>query len=436
MFAWTLSDIPDVPREVIEHHLAVCPQAHPMKQKTRKQVQEKQDFIVQEIEKLKKAKLIREVAHPTWIANPVVVPKANGSGRLCVDFTNLNKACPKDPYPLPRIDQIIDSTVGCDLLCFLDAFSGYHQIKMAKEDKEKTAFITPCVVYCYVRMPFGLKNAGATFQRLICKALGSQMGRNVEAYVDDIIVKTRESHTFIEDLEETFANLRKVNIKLNPAKCAFGVPSGKLLGFLMSHHGIKANPDKVKAIEEMRPLRNLKEMQRLVGCMAALGCFIARSREKALPFFKLMKHTGKFEWTPEADKAFTELKRYLMSPPIMVAPTFCEPLLLYIAATPRTASAILIAERDAKVIAKERVNPPFLRAPLEGEAAIPSAPLEELPAATLPTELPPKGDAPDLHKEKAPEDSTKVQKPVYFISSILRDARERTPCSKSCSTPC
>jgi hypothetical protein len=154
----------------------------------------------------------------------VVVPKANDSGRLYVYFTSLNKACPKDPYPLPRIDQIVDSTTGCDLLCFLDAFSGYHQIKMANEDEEKTAFITPCGVYCYVCMPFGLKNAGATFQRLMRKALGAQMGRNAEAYVDDIVVKTSEGHTFIEDLEETFANLRKVNIKVNAAKCAFGVP--------------------------------------------------------------------------------------------------------------------------------------------------------------------------------------------------------------------
>jgi hypothetical protein len=240
----------------------------------------------------------------------------------------------------------------------LGFFSGYHQIKMAREDKEKTAFITPCGVYCYVCMPFGLKNVGATFQRLMRKAPGAQMGRNVEAYVDDIVVKTRESHTFIEDLEETFTNLRKVNIKLNPAKCAFGVPSGKLLGFLVSHRGIEANPDKVKAIEEMRPPRNLKEMKRLARCMAALGCFIARSGEKALPFFKLMKRTGKFEWTPEADKAFAELKRYLTSPPIMVAPTFHEPFLLYIAATPRTASAVLVAERDAKVIAKEEIDPP------------------------------------------------------------------------------
>jgi hypothetical protein len=119
---------------------------------------------------------------------------------------------------------------------------------MAMEDKEKIAFITPCGVYWYVCMPFGLKNVGATLQRLMHKALGAQMGRNADAYIDDIIVKTHEGHTFIEDLEETFANLRKVNIKLNPAKYAFGVSSGKLLGFLVSHRGIEANPDKVKAI--------------------------------------------------------------------------------------------------------------------------------------------------------------------------------------------
>jgi hypothetical protein len=184
------------------------------------------------------------------------------------------------------------------------------------------------------------------------------MGRNAEAYIDDIVAKTHESHTFIEDLEETFANLRKVNIKINPAKCTFGVPSGKLLGFLVSHRGIEANPDKLKAIEEMRPPRNLKEMQHLAGCMAALGRFIVRSGEKALPFIKLIKRTRKFKWTPEADKAFAELKRYLKSPPIMVAPMFREPLLLYIAMTPRTASAILVAERGAQVIAKEEVDPP------------------------------------------------------------------------------
>ena len=122
----------------------------------------------------------------------------------------------------------MDSTAGCDLLYFLDAFSGYHQIKMAKEDEKKTTFLTPCGVYCYTCMPFGLKNAGATFQRLMRIALGAQMGRNAEAYVDDIVVKSHEGDSLLRDLEETFASRCKVNIKLNPAKCVLGVPSGKL----------------------------------------------------------------------------------------------------------------------------------------------------------------------------------------------------------------
>jgi hypothetical protein len=142
--------------------------------------------------------------------------------------------------------------------------------------------------------------------------------------------------------------------------------------------------------------------------MAALGRFIASCGEKALPFFKLMKRTGKFEWTPEADKAFAELKRYLTSPPIMVAPTFCEPLLLYITATPRTASAVLVAERDTKVIAEEEIDPPCPGAPREVEAAIPSVPQEEPPAATSPAKPLSQSDAPELQEEKTPEDTAKV----------------------------
>ena len=195
-----------------------------MKQRERRQSTEKQAFIVQETRKLEAAGTIREVRYPEWLANPVVVPKKGGKERMCVDFTNLNKACPQDPFPLPRIDQIVDSTAECDLLCFLVAFSRYHQIKMAVEDVENIAFLTPCGVYCYTCMPFGLRNAGATFQRLMHIALGRQLGRNTEAYVDDIVVKSREARTLIQDLEETFESLRRVNLKLNPEKCVFGVP--------------------------------------------------------------------------------------------------------------------------------------------------------------------------------------------------------------------
>ena len=139
--------MPGVPREVIEHHLAVCPHARPVKQKVRKQALERQEFITEEIRKLEEVGLVRGGLHLTWLANSVVVRKANGKWRLCIDYTDSNKACPKDPFPLPRINQIVDSTAGCDLLSFLDAYSG--QIFMTREDEEKTAFITPCGTFCF-----------------------------------------------------------------------------------------------------------------------------------------------------------------------------------------------------------------------------------------------------------------------------------------------
>ena len=157
------------------------------------------------------------------------------------------------------------------------------------------------------------------------------------------MVKSREAKTLIQDLEGTFASLREVDLRLNPEKCSFGVPSGKFLGFLMSHRGIEANPEKVKVIDDMSPPQTLKEMQKLTGHVTALGRFISKLGERALPFFKMMKKKGPFEWTEEANKAFQDLKRYLTSPSVMVAPRPQEPLVLYLAATPYSASAALVA---------------------------------------------------------------------------------------------
>ena len=226
-----------------------------------------------------------------------MVRKANGKWRLCIDFTDLDKACPKDPFPLPRIDQIVDSTLGCDLLTFLDAYYGYHYIFMSKEDEEETSFITPCGMLCFVRMPFGLKSARSTFARAVQIGFETQLHGNIEVYMDAIVVKTKDKATLIQDLEETFANLHKINLKLNPEKCVFGVPSGKLLGFFVSHQGIEANPDKIKATEQIQAPRTVKDVRRLTGCVAALSRFISKSVERALPFFKVLKNAGPMKWT-------------------------------------------------------------------------------------------------------------------------------------------
>jgi len=190
---------------------------------------------------------------------------------MCVDYTDLNKHCPKDPFLLPRIDQ---------------------------------------------------------------------------AYVDDVIVKTKHSDRFIMDLSETFENLRKFKWKLNPTKCVFGVPSRKLLGFIVSSRGIEANPTKVNAIRFMKPPRSKKDPMKLTWCMAPLCRFISRLGDRGLPFFKLLRKSDKFEWNDDASNAFQDLKDFLTSPPVLTAPEDGDVLLLYIAATTSVVSTILVVERD------------------------------------------------------------------------------------------
>src|SRR5512147_1539000 len=158
------------------HHLAVKPDAKPRKQKLRKMPADRREAVKAEVNKLLKAGVIREIDHPEWLANPVLVRKSNGKWRMCVDFTDLNKMCPKDDFPLPRIDQLVDSTAGCELMSFLDAYSGYHQIHMNPADIPKTAFITSFGTFCHLRRTFGLRSAGATFAKMVYKVLFKQLG--------------------------------------------------------------------------------------------------------------------------------------------------------------------------------------------------------------------------------------------------------------------
>jgi hypothetical protein len=152
-----------------------------------------------------------------------MVKKKNGKWRMCINFTDLNKACSKDNFPLPRIDTLVDQADGSEMLSFLDYFSGHPQIWMKKEDEEFTNFIIPFRTYCFVRMAEGLRNAGTTFVRMTSTVLQKKIGKNLLTYVDDIVVKSKKRGDRIKDLQETFTNLRKANLKLNPEKCTFGV---------------------------------------------------------------------------------------------------------------------------------------------------------------------------------------------------------------------
>jgi hypothetical protein len=167
---------------------------------------------------------------------------------MCTNFTDLNKCCPKNDFPLARINQILDSAAGCDIMALFHCFLGYHQIWLRREDEERTSFIIPFGTYCYMRMLERLCNAGPTFSRMTKAALKNRVSRNIFSYVDDIIVASKKKASYISDLTETFTNMREAKLKLNPEKCVFSITRGKVLYCLVSTKGIEVSPDRMKAI--------------------------------------------------------------------------------------------------------------------------------------------------------------------------------------------
>ena len=201
------------------------------------------------------------------------------------------------------------------MLSFLDAFSGYHQIPMYPPDADKTSFITPHGLLCYNVMPFELKNAGATYQRLITKMFRPLLGKTMEVYIDDMLIKSKERPDYAAHLQQVFDLLRTYGMKLNPVKCAFEVSAGRFLGFMMTQRGIEANPSWLKAILESLAPSSRKEVQRMTGRLAALGRFISRFTDCLKPFFAALRGANWAAWNEECDRAFIHIKQYLAEPP-------------------------------------------------------------------------------------------------------------------------
>ncbi|KAK4403212.1 Retrovirus-related Pol polyprotein from transposon [Sesamum angolense] len=281
IFAWTPQDLDRIDPNMITHHLNIDPDVKPVKQKKR--------YFGLEKEK-------------------------RGKWRMCIDFRDLNKACPKDFYPLSRIDQLVDSTSKCELLSMMDAFQGYHQIMLSPEDRKKI--------------------------------FRPQIRRNVEVYVDDMLVKSKETKDHITDLEETFSALRYYRLKLNPGTCAFGVQGERFLGFMVTQRGIEANYLKIKAIIDMKAPTNVNEVQKLMRMIASLSHFISKAVEKSLPFFKVLRKQKKFEWDTSCQLAFEELKEYLAELPLLVKLIQGDTLYLYLSTTPKPLALYSFVKRE------------------------------------------------------------------------------------------
>ncbi|XP_031402528.1 uncharacterized protein K02A2.6-like [Punica granatum] len=259
-----------------------------------------------------------------------MVKKSNGKWRMFVDFTYLSKACPMDAYHLSRNDLLVDSTTNNQLPSFMDAYSRYNRIMMNPADKEHTSFFTD--------------NGALTYERLVNMMFAKQLGRNVEAYVDGMIVKSRLANGHCIDLQETFDTLQKYRMKLNPEKCAFRMQSGKFLGFMINQQGIETNLEKVPTILYMASPRNVHEVQKLTGRLTALNRFLTRSGDKCYPFFQALKRARNFAWSEECEVAFEGIKEHLHTLPALVKQMHDETLSAYLRVSDTAVSSVPIRE--------------------------------------------------------------------------------------------
>ncbi|XP_058784353.1 uncharacterized protein LOC131659137 [Vicia villosa] len=283
LFAWSAAEMPGLDPEVSCHHLSINPATRAVAQRRRRQSPE----------------------------------KAEAAEKVVKDLL-----------------ELVDNSAGYKLLSFMDAYSGYNQIPMARSNRKHTAFMTESGNYYYNVIPFRLKNAEATYQQMMNTVFRGEIRDTLEVYMDDMIVKSREEITHTDDLERVFARARQCRIRFNPEKCTFGARAGKFIGFYLTERGIKANPDKCRAFSNIPTPNNKKSIQVLNGMLTALSRFVAKAPQHALPFFKLLRK----------EETFSHLKQVLSHPPVLIQPDVGESLYLYLAVSAEAVSAPLIRE--------------------------------------------------------------------------------------------
>ncbi|KAM1863070.1 hypothetical protein ACFX14_003459 [Malus domestica] len=350
-FAWHYTEMSGLDPTLVEHRMPIKEGYKPVKQAPRRMSKEIEEKVKEEIERLVKAGFIRLAKYVEWLANIVPVLKAvTKAVRCCVDYRNINGATPKDEYLMPMADLSIDAVAKHKVLSFMDGNARYNQIKMALDDIHKTAFRCPGHVgaYEYLVMPFGLKNAGATYQRAMNAIFHHLIGQSMEVYIDDIVVKSKTEEQHLVDLRQALIRMRIHKLKMNPKKCAFGVRAGNFLGFLVHQRGVEVDKNKSRAILESHPPTNKLQLQRLLGKINFLRRFITNLAGKIQPLTPLLRLKDKknFEWGPTHQQAFDSIKAYLTSPPVLVPPQRGKPLKLYISASEKSIGSLLAQNNE------------------------------------------------------------------------------------------
>eukprot|EP00253_Pinus_taeda_P027894 PITA_27894 len=300
----------------------------------------------QEVQKMFKAGIIAPIRFSDWISNLVPTRKKTGEIKLCVDLRNLNQVSLKDNYPLPKMDHILQRVVGASRISLLDGFSGFNQILVHPDDQDKTTFTTPWGTFKYVKMPFGLKNAGATFQRAMDIAFSKEVHEFLVIYLDDLTPFSKSDQEHLKHLRKIFITCRKYGISLNPKKSLFGLEEGKLLGHIISKDGIRIDPDRIQAILQMPHPRNIKELQAFLGKIKFLRRFIPNLAELRRSLNNMLKKDSKLKWTVEENQAFEGIKFSLTQTPVLTNPQFDREFIIFSFDSQHTIVVVLLQKDD------------------------------------------------------------------------------------------
>jgi hypothetical protein len=346
VFAWKYSDLKTYDPDIIQHKIPLEKDTIPFKQKLRPISPLLLPVIEREIKKLLDAKIIIPLRYSKWIANLVIVRKKNGEVRLCVDFRNLNRCSKKDNYPLPKMEHLLQRISGANVMSFLDGFSGYNQISVHPDDQEKTAFTTPWGTFMYAKMPFGLMNAGATFQRAMDIAFVGEKDKFVLIYLDDITVYSSSHEEHLKHLKRVFLKCRQFGISLNPKKSQFALRKGKLLGHIVSAEGVKIDPARVEAIQRLSLPRSKKDIQSLLGKINFVRRFVPNFAELVKHITCMLKKGSEIKWTDNARNSFQDIKQAIMESPTLISPDYSKIFYVFSFASYDTVAAVLLQKDD------------------------------------------------------------------------------------------
>jgi len=346
VFAWSYADLKTYDTSLIKHKIPLKYEAKPYQQKLRRINPILLPTIEKELKKMLDAHIILPLRYSNWISNLVPVRKKNGETRLCVDFRNLNKASLKDNYPLPKMDQLLQQVFGANRLSMLDGFSGYNQIMVDKEDREKTSFTTPWGTFMYARMPFGLTNPRDTFQRAMDIAFVGQVNKFLVIYLDDLTVYSNSNKKHLKHLMKVFERCRKFGISLNSKKSLFVITEGKFLGHIISKDGVVIDPNKVSIIQTLSLPRNKKEVQAFLGKINFLRRFIPNYAEIIKDITDMLKKGHEIKWTVSSRHAFDEIKKAIFEAPTLASPDYTKPFNIFSFASETTLVVVLLQKNE------------------------------------------------------------------------------------------